>query len=374
MSDKLNTRFGKRRPWIAVFVPLSVILFFSFSFFTSRNILNIYILMTMLILVQITMSGAVGPYSGLLPDLVPSNKQGIASAIQSLGLAFGTLLGAVGTGLFMQFLPDDSKYFVSYSYACLGLLLSSCYTLFGAKEPRFYQYVSTETISFKKRCSNFLKFFYFPCSTYFNFYLIAISTLLIFVAINLILPFIQYFLKDILKFDQAVLYSSVILVAIIASAGVGTIFGGILCDKFGPKPLLVFGIGSVLTGLSFFGFVLCLPNISGVVGFLLMFAFPLVGLGLGVSMSSTTVITLKSLPKETVARDFSIINQFVNVGQILGSFVGGQVINLFKVYSIRFAYTILVAISCTLFATVLILICLIQVNPKAEMELLKEET
>ena len=147
----------------------------------------------------------------------------------------------------MQFLPKDWKYIVSYTYACLGLLISSFYTVFGLKEvPLTKNQQRSEKFNCKKFVKDVAGTFYFPCSIYFNFYLIAISNLLIFVGINLILPFIQYFLKDILKSDKAIILSSVVLVVIIFSAGIGTVVGGLATDKFGPKPMLIFGVGSIL--------------------------------------------------------------------------------------------------------------------------------
>eukprot|EP01080_Neovahlkampfia_damariscottae_P000304 gene304-6718_t len=370
LSDKINTKFGRRRIWIFVFVPISIVIFFSMAFFTSKNVYNIYILMGLLTLVQITMSAAVGPYGGLLPDLVPKEKHGVASGVQALGLASGILFGTLGAALFMQFLPKEWKYIVSYSYAAIGLLLSSFYTVFGLKEeqgPKIQK--RKEIFSCSKFIKNITTTFHFPCSIYFNFYLIALSNLLIFVGINLILPFIQYFLKDILKFDRAIIFSSVVLIIIIVCAGGGTIFGGMMTDKFGPKPMLILGVGSILIGMSFVAFVLSLPSHPILTPIFIFLPFPIIGLGFGVSMSSATVITLNSIPKETMARDFAIVNQFVNVGQIIGALIGGQVINFTKHLSIKLSYIIILSIGCLCFATVLILIFFIQFKNINEQDL-----
>jgi MFS-type transporter involved in bile tolerance (Atg22 family) len=91
------SEFGKRRIWIAIFVPISCIGLLSLSLFTSNEISNINVVILLLVFFQIVLSGAIGPYSGLLPDLIKKENHGIASGFQSLALTLGTFGGIVGS-------------------------------------------------------------------------------------------------------------------------------------------------------------------------------------------------------------------------------------------------------------------------------------
>ena len=91
LSDKTNFKFGKRRTYILFAVPTATAFFMSLSFFTSNHWINVFMLVILLLLCQISIAAVLGPYGGLLPDLIPKEKQGIASGVQALGLSLGHL-------------------------------------------------------------------------------------------------------------------------------------------------------------------------------------------------------------------------------------------------------------------------------------------
>jgi Na+/melibiose symporter-like transporter len=60
LSDKTNFKFGKRRTYIAVAIPISVLFFILLSFFTSNNMINIAILSFLFCLCRVSTSLALG--------------------------------------------------------------------------------------------------------------------------------------------------------------------------------------------------------------------------------------------------------------------------------------------------------------------------
>lgn len=331
LSDRYSHPFGRRRFWILIFVPITCLIFFLHGFFIYKTSYGIWIIMILNIIVQITMAGASGPFGGLLPDLVQKEDQGTANGIQGLFLTFGTLLGAIGTGLIMQFLSSPSKYWMSYIYLIFGLLMFSNITVFGITEPHK-----------DSEYQNPLLMFYFPCKKYFNFYLMIGGSLSFFLSIYSILPFIQYFLRDVYKFDNYIVVTSVLYGIIIGIASFSTIIGGILTDKIGPKPVLYFSciimILSFLTELLFLIFKLKQL-------FLLVFVFIFLGFGFGAFISSSLTLVIDILPKETIAKDLALQNQIVNVGQIFGPLVSGTIIHFCKDISYDLSYSIIFTIS-----------------------------
>jgi MFS family permease len=365
LSDQIHTSFGKRRIWIAIFVPISCIGLLSLSMFTSNEISNISFVILLLVFFQIILSGAIGPYSGLLPDLIKKENHGIASGFQSLALTLGTFGGIVGSseifrsltskGFILELVPSKWKYFASYLYLSLGLLISSYITVFIVSEK------SHEVTERKFNFWNSVKLFYFSCKVYYNLYIIIIYLFFFYMGINMILPFIQYFLKDVLGFEKVVLVSSIVLTLKIIFSAVGSILSGYLSDKIGPKPVLIVGLWLMIAPLGLAIPVLLIFK-DWTCSVLLAVLFSLFGFGYGVTISPVTVILLQSLPKETMARDFGIANQFVSVGLIFGSLVGGQIINLIKQYSVKWAYIGIFTSSCVCYLLTFVLTLLLKVT------------
>lgn len=84
LSDRSTSRFGRRRPFIFVGVLFDLI--FLAAIALSWNYLSLFIAM---LLIQLSANVSHGPLQGLIPDLVPEEKRGRASAFK----AFLELLG-----------------------------------------------------------------------------------------------------------------------------------------------------------------------------------------------------------------------------------------------------------------------------------------
>lgn len=358
LSDRYDHPFGRRRIWILIFVPFTCVVFFLHSFFIYKSSYGIWCIMILNIIVQITMAGASGPFGGLLPDLVEQKDQGTANGIQGLFLTIGTFFGAIGTGLIMQFLSTPSKYWMSYIYLVFGLLMFSNITVFGVTEsPKESEY------------QNPLLIFYFPCKKYFNFYLMIGGSLTFFLSINSILPFIQYFLRDVYKFENYIVVTSVLYGIIIGIASISTIIGGIITDKIGPKPVLYFSC--IIMILSFmFETLLLVFKVKHIIVLIIVFSF--LGFGFGSFISSSLTLVIDILPKETIAKDLALQNQIVNVGQIFGPLISGTIIHYFKDISYDFAYTLLLTISTIFLIITFLFIIPIKTNLEGSLRKKKD--
>lgn len=94
LSDRLNTRWGRRRPLIAVG-----------SVGAAGSVLALAVSPAFLALIgaycllQFSMNVAQGAYQGLLPDTVSSAQRGSASGYLGVGTLLGQVVGAVAGGL-----------------------------------------------------------------------------------------------------------------------------------------------------------------------------------------------------------------------------------------------------------------------------------
>jgi hypothetical protein len=296
--------------------------------------------------------------------LIPKEKLGLASGIQALGYAFGTLGGSLFIAIIMQFVPGVLKYFLAYGLASAGFLLASCYTVFGLREEHKEPEVrENENVRWRLWITrSIFKTFYFPCDVYYRFYIVSFCTLLMYIGFNLIGPFLQYFVKDILQFKEAILITSVVIMIFVLSSAFGSLVGGFFSDKKGPKIVVFVGLCLLVAGFGIYLFVVALIYNSLLACIILFFAFVLVGLGFGSSLAALNVITLKIIPQDKVARDLAIVNQFMLIGSILGTLIGGQILAWIKSISIRLAYCVLISTCLGCFILVFIFMFFVKID------------
>jgi MFS family permease len=95
ISDYTITRWGRRKPYIAIGAALDVL--FLLGLATSQAYVSVF---AFLVLLQFSSNFAQGPFQGYVPDLVPEPQVGLASSLVGLmsllGVVGGGLIGAVG--------------------------------------------------------------------------------------------------------------------------------------------------------------------------------------------------------------------------------------------------------------------------------------
>lgn len=101
LSDRNTSRFGRRRPYIFIGTLLDLIFLLGIALAT-----NYWFLLIVILLIQVSSNISHGPLQGLIPDLVPPEQHGRASAIKSifellpLILVSLTIAQLVAAGLF----------------------------------------------------------------------------------------------------------------------------------------------------------------------------------------------------------------------------------------------------------------------------------
>jgi len=121
LSDRLRTRWGRRRPLIAIGAFGAVVCMLGLA--VSPAFL---VLLAVYCVLQFSMNIAQGAYQGLLPDTVATAQHGSASGFLGVGTLLGQVVGAVMGGL----LPPRT--------ACVVIagvvVLTSMTTIFGIRE------------------------------------------------------------------------------------------------------------------------------------------------------------------------------------------------------------------------------------------------
>jgi MFS family permease len=97
ISDYTITRWGRRKPYIAIGAVLDVV--FLVGIATSNTYLSV---VAFFVLLQISSNFAQGPFQGYVPDLVPAAQVGLASGLMGLMIILGRIGGVAiaSIGLF----------------------------------------------------------------------------------------------------------------------------------------------------------------------------------------------------------------------------------------------------------------------------------
>lgn len=90
ISDNIVSRFGRRKPFIALGAGLTVI-----SLFILFKAEVVWVLAVGYLLLQISDDVGTGPYSAMIPEVVPENRRGHASSILGMLQSFGQVASAV---------------------------------------------------------------------------------------------------------------------------------------------------------------------------------------------------------------------------------------------------------------------------------------
>src|SRR6267143_1878326 len=99
LSDKTATRFGRRRPWIAIG---TVINLFGLGLLAGAG--SAPALIAAYLVVQISNNGAFAAYSAVIPDVVPVRQNGRASGLLNAMQQLGTVVGLFALTILLS--PD----------------------------------------------------------------------------------------------------------------------------------------------------------------------------------------------------------------------------------------------------------------------------
>ncbi|MCA1647144.1 MAG: MFS transporter [Chloroflexi bacterium] len=128
LSDRVWTRFGRRRPFVLIGIPLSALFFVAGAFVT-----NLLLLAAVIFFFSIFFNVAVDPYTALLADVAPLQERGwlsgLATGVQLVSsVAFLVVIAAsTGGGIVPVWV---------YVFVAVVLLLSFGLTVVGVDEPR----------------------------------------------------------------------------------------------------------------------------------------------------------------------------------------------------------------------------------------------
>jgi len=319
LSDKTSSRFGKRSPWIIGLSIVSGVLMIAMGF--STHLIALGMVYTVLWLVANMHQGAL---AAILPDRVPEERRGVASAVMGLGTPIGVLIGV----------NLASHIALRWGYAILAvfLMLASAALVLGARESSSLHALRPVDAAARRGPWSFFEAFKER-----DFLLAFISRFMLFMSYFTVAGYLYYTLSDYIGTQQipdgnvAVAVSTLLSITVIVWVFVAT-FCGWAADKLDRRKLFV-GISAMGLAAS-----LIVPIVIPTWFGMKMYAV-LSGAFIGTYYAVDLAVMSLVLPnRETAGRDLGLLSVATGLPQLMSSLVAGALINHFGGYTTLYVF------------------------------------
>jgi Na+/melibiose symporter-like transporter len=225
VSDRIWTRFGRRRPFMLVGIPLSAI-FFLFAGFYAHTLVGLAIAV---FLFSLFFNAAVDPYAALLADIAPVRERGVLSGVSTgvqvlAQVAFLVIISRAAAA------AGGEVPLWTYALVAAVMVVSGAATVFGIKERRdaivrgehhsFREYVAA--VASHRQAMRYL-----------------LTTFVYQFGINAVIPFLVLFLIEDIHQTADVAFAVAGLTMFITA--VSAFVSGKLAERFGSRAVLAGG-------------------------------------------------------------------------------------------------------------------------------------
>jgi Na+/melibiose symporter-like transporter len=285
LSDRTRSRWGRRRPWILVGVLLGLFVLVGMALASS-----LWGLLAAYLCLQVVCNVGQGPAQGLIPDLVPSERRGLASGIKNLFDMGGLVVTSLVAG---QLMGGDSPT-LAFAVTCGVLGVSALITV--AATPEEPALDGSET-SAGSRMRDLL---HVNLRDYPDYAWLLVSRLLILLGIYAVQSFAQYYVRDWLGMENPAEVTGNLLATIGLALTLLVFPAGLLSDRFGRKRLNVFA--GALAALGIFLLVLA-RDMSAVYVF-----GAIIGMATGIFVSVNWALATDLIPSEEAGKYLGLSN------------------------------------------------------------------
>ncbi len=308
LSDYTVSRWGRRKPYIAIGATLDVV--FLVGLATSQAWLSV---VAFLALLQFSSNFAQGPFQGFVPDLVPTEQVGLASAL--IG-AMQTIGFVIGNGI-IAFAYTTGEYVLPLIFLGVVELATAIGTVVWVREgskPKPRNGRSWVSIGLSAWGLDILRER--------SFVFLVVSRLAFIAGIQVLLGFYVVFVTRVFGFGDAdkAFWVPVIGIVVALFTAAATIPSGIISNRIGRKPLIylaaaVGSIGLLIAGLA--------PS-----PLILLVGATLIGIGSGTFLAVDWALMTDIIPKASSGRFMAISNLAVGLAGPVAALVAGPIIDV----------------------------------------------
>lgn len=314
-SDNTTTRFGRRRPYLFVFVPLTAIMLALLSIFGDPSIIHtntfsplaFYLLILCYVVMNIFYNVWNAPYYAFYADLTCEKDRGECSGYFQ---AF-SIIGTISAFMIGYAVWDSYPVLTFLIIAAAAGASSGITTLFVKEPPEALNNKPAQKFPLSEIFREFIHEKDFAMFMYTSaFWWFAMGMLQVF--------FVRFATKELNTSESdAQLIMGIFTIILIVSA----IPFGILSDKIGKK--LILRVGLVIASASLFT-TFFMTNITAI-----MVLMGFTGAGFGVVVVLNMALTADLLPKGKEGKFMGLGNVFMALPQSLAAVLGGAVISAF---------------------------------------------
>jgi len=325
LSDRTRSRLGRRVPWI-----LGGVIGLCLAFVGLATVNSVVLIVVFAAVVSLFYSMITGPLSAIVPDRTPVARRGVFSALGSLGIFVGGLLGVVVASQFV-------------STITVGFIVMAALVLVGgipfavALRDRSSDGVGmpAERVSWAET----LRGFFVNPRTHPDFFWAFVARLVLIVGYWSIVSFQLYILDDYIGLgldganDLFPVTTGILAIGII----VALVPAGILSDRLGRrKPFVI--VASIIVAIS-----AVIPIVSPTVPGALI-AVAVGGIGFGIYLAVDQALMTQVLPNSADAgKDLGVLNIAQAGGQVVAPLVASLVIGLAG-YPVLYGFAAVMAI------------------------------
>lgn len=322
-SDRRNTRWGRRRPYLVSGTLFDALFLAVLAFSGSYEVLLIAY-----ILLQFSSNIAHGPYQGYIPQLVPQVKRGRVSGIARLMEIIGVIVTSLATG----HLVGEGQIAAAIGAIILFLILSMAITAIFVTEEPFDGASLGQTESVETRAPVGLKEYLGAIFYSRDFFLWLLSRLFLLLGGNLVRNYALFFMQDVLRLPNPAAEVGSLLAVIGIAIALVVFPAGSISDRWGRKtPILISG------ALGAIGSLLLLS--AGTVMQVLIYG-GIMGIGIGIYLSVSWAWASDLIPAEDGGRYLGISNLATAGSGVLAA-AGGFLLDYFNAQAPNRGYTAL---------------------------------
>jgi len=320
LSDRVVTRFGRRRPWIVVGTLMNIIGLIGFANLPG----SMGWLLIALVWIEFWNNVATAPYSALIPDVVPRGQRGSAAGWLGLMNMLGSFVGGVSALIFTHAGVTDIS--AIYYFLAAIMFLGMIGTVMFVHEPR----VLIAPAPFK--WGEFFRGIIEPLRDH-DFRWVFWTRFLIVMGTYTVQEFLQYYMRDVVidfRFFGTLLATnaesavSFFVLPLLFGAIISSLAAGMLSDRFGRKAMVY--ISSALQAVVPIAFIFY-GSFNLVV--LLGIVF---GLGYGAYQAVDWALASDVLPsEENYAKDMGVWHIAFTFPQVIATPIAGFLLDNFQV-------------------------------------------
>lgn len=306
-SDRMSTRFGRRRPIIVAGTLLTLP-----GVFLIMAASNYPELAIGYAVVQFFFNAAGAAYAGVIPDVVPAQQFGKASGF----LGTMTLLG-IGAGTGVTSILGDAP--LMYFIIAIVVLASLPPMLWAARDEGKGPVFRPPQMAFGAKMREFLRPLHEGDLAWVIFTRLMVSAGITVVQINLL----NFFRDVVLGGAKADTFTATWLLVMVLAAVPFGFFGGLLSDRLGRRKIFVYGAGAAQSLVALV-FILFYPTAQGIV-IALAVAY---GVGYGLYYAVDWALACDTLPdKKQSAKDMGLFHIALTLPQAIIPFLSGPLLD-----------------------------------------------